>query len=72
MGELASQLECRTYSGRRFDDGLRDFVMGLGLKVLLADRIGSLWTQIGVIGYASISAPASPGLDLLLFPAALF
>lgn len=70
-GELASQLECRTYSGRRFDDGLRDFVMGLGLKVLLADRIGSLWTQIGVIGYASISAPLA-WLGLIAFSLQLY
>lgn len=39
------------------DNGLRDFIIGLSLKVLLADRIGSLWTQVGNIGIDSISLP---------------
>ena len=56
-GQLAPQLVRRRTSAGRFDDGLRDFVLGLGLKVLLADRIGGLWAQINMIGYESLSAP---------------
>jgi alginate O-acetyltransferase complex protein AlgI len=54
---LSRQIQRRSYSAREFDSGLRDFVLGLGLKLLLADRIGALWTQIGNIGYESVSAP---------------
>ena len=32
-------------------------MFGLGLKVILANQMGSLWTTIGNIGYESISTP---------------
>ena len=38
-------------------DGLQQLILGLGLKVLLANRLGSLWAQSGVVGYESISTP---------------
>lgn len=47
----------RRVSPKRFEDGLIFFVLGLGMKVLLADRIGILWNEIGKIGYDSISTP---------------
>ena len=40
-----------------FDSGLRDFILGLSMKVLLANQIGSLWRQVGNIGYESVSTP---------------
>ncbi|WP_029232382.1 MBOAT family O-acyltransferase [Butyrivibrio sp. VCB2006] len=39
------------------EDGLRFFVLGLALKVLLADHLAMLWKDIGTIGYESISTP---------------
>ena len=39
------------------EDGLRFFVAGLGMKVLLADHLSMLWKDIGTIGYESISTP---------------
>lgn len=41
----------------RFEDGLRLLVIGLGAKVLLADRLGLLWNDIQTIGFESISTP---------------
>lgn len=41
----------------RFHDGLQELIVGLGLKVLLANRLGGLWSQAAVIGYESISVP---------------
>lgn len=41
----------------RFEKGAVYFVLGLGMKVLLADRIGILWNDILRIGYRSISTP---------------
>ncbi|MGN1479250.1 MAG: MBOAT family O-acyltransferase [Acutalibacteraceae bacterium] len=37
--------------------GIGIFIFGLGLKVLLANPLGKLWTQAGNIGYESISTP---------------
>ena len=39
------------------EDGLRYFVAGLAMKVLLADHLAMLWKDIGTIGYESISTP---------------
>ena len=47
----------RTVSPKAFSDGLFFFVLGLGMKVLLADRLSLLWNEIGKIGYESISTP---------------
>ena len=33
------------------------FTIGLGLKVLLANRLGGLWNEAGTVGYESISTP---------------
>lgn len=38
-------------------DGLCTFIFGLGLKVLLANPIGKLWSQTCAIGFESISTP---------------
>jgi len=42
---------------RNIDSGLRTFLYGLGLKVLLADRLSGLWNEASGIGYDSISVP---------------
>ena len=55
--ELDAPLDRRGISMARFDNGLRDFILGLGLKVLLANQIGGLFRQLGMIGYDSISTP---------------
>ena len=56
-GELRSQLVRRRYSLEGFDRGLREFIVGLSMKVLLADRVGGLWSQVQTIGFESISTP---------------
>ena len=55
--EMDAPLARRGISMPRLDNGLRDFIIGLGLKVLLADQIGGLWTKVGEMGYGSISTP---------------
>ncbi len=47
----------RGYSLEQFEDGLSYFVMGLGMKVLLADRLAILWNDLQMIGFQSISTP---------------
>lgn len=47
----------RKYSLEQFEDGLKYFVAGLGMKVLLADRLAILWNDLQMIGFQSISTP---------------
>lgn len=47
----------RNYSLEQFEDGLKYFVIGLGMKVLLADRLAILWNDLQMIGFQSISTP---------------
>lgn len=42
---------------RAVEEGLKTFTIGLGLKVLLANRLGGLWNEAGTVGYESISTP---------------
>ena len=54
---IAPNINERTVSLEKADSGLKEFTIGLGLKVLLANRIGVLWKDVGTIGYESISSP---------------
>lgn len=47
----------RKYSWEAFEKGLQYLAVGLGTKVLLADRLALLWKDINMIGYESISTP---------------
>lgn len=56
-GQVAKQLQNRTHSVQLFLSGLKLFILGLGSKVLLANQLGGLWSDINAIGYDSISTP---------------
>lgn len=56
-GDIRQRLAQRSVGLAAVDHGLREFVIGLGLKVLLADQIGKLWSDVASIGYDSISTP---------------
>lgn len=53
---VAAQLRKRSHSVKKVEDGLKTFTIGLGYKVLLANQISGLWSDISMIGYESISA----------------
>ena len=55
--DVRAQIQDRQCSLSDFVQGLQVFVLGLGSKVLLANRVGVLWSQLSVIGYESISTP---------------
>lgn len=55
--EMKRQLGQRSCSMAEVDRGLREFILGLALKVLLADRIGGLWRQVQAMGFDSLSGP---------------
>lgn len=53
----AFTLEKRNYSLEKLEEGFWYFAIGLGTKVLLADKLAILWKNIATIGYESISTP---------------
>lgn len=54
---IQEQLHKRKHSMVKVESGLKVFAMGLAYKVLLANRVGHLWTEVTAIGYESISTP---------------
>lgn len=55
--DVQKDLNSRSITWSNIEEGMREFAAGLASKVLIANRIGGLWTQIGAIGYDSISTP---------------
>ena len=53
---VAKELKSRTHTIAQVEDGLKTFTIGLGYKVLIANQIGGLWSDISMIGYESISS----------------
>lgn len=53
-GEFGRKKSC---SLEKLEEGLGYFVAGLGMKVLLADRLAILWNDLQMIGFQSISTP---------------
>ena len=49
-GEVAERMEGRRVRIRDLENGLKLFTLGLGLKVLLANQIGTLWNLIMTAG----------------------
>lgn len=56
-GEIEKALRAPRMKAEDFDRGLKTFVCGLALKVLLADRLAILWREIQTTGFISISTP---------------
>lgn len=52
---LKEQVKWPRTSQIRFHSGLQELVLGLSLKVLVADRVAGLWDQAWVIGVDSLS-----------------
>lgn len=55
--EVRTQLKQRIHTLSKLEEGLKTFTIGLALKVLIANRVGNIWTQAAAIGYESISTP---------------
>ena len=55
--EVSSCLKRRPVTARDFESGIRILVIGLGSKVIIADRVGMLWNNVQTIGFNSISTP---------------
>ena len=57
-GEVGDELKSRRVGLANIEEGLMDFCVGLGLKVLLANQIGTLWTNIAE-GGGAVSTPVA-------------
>lgn len=55
--QVEKELHHRKISAENVLEGISVFIFGLGLKVLLANPIGKLWSQILAIGFESVSTP---------------
>lgn len=53
--EVNKSLRKRTVTFAEFEQGIRVLIIGLGAKVIIADRIGMLWNSVQTIGFNSIS-----------------
>ena len=54
--EIAERMRARKVRIRDLENGLKLFTVGLGLKVLLANQIGTLWNTIMTAGAGSLHA----------------
>lgn len=62
QGPIMRYFDGRFYENHNFDwgyveEGLKIFIPGLAMKVLLADRLAILWKDLNMIGFQSISTP---------------
>ena len=55
--DVAEALRERSITRDRLVEGIRLFIFGLGKKVLIANNVGALWTEVRSIGFASVSSP---------------
>ncbi len=55
--QVKDKLDRRRISATMALHGIGTFIFGLGLKVLLANPIGKLWTDVCNIGFESVSTP---------------
>lgn len=54
--EVADRMQSRRIRFRDLEEGLKLFTVGLGLKVLLANQIGTLWNTIMTAGPGNLNA----------------
>jgi alginate O-acetyltransferase complex protein AlgI len=53
-GEIADRMRERAVDAKGLENGLKLFTVGLGLKVLLANQIGTLWNAIMTAGAGNL------------------
>lgn len=55
--EVSAQLKKHVISWRHTENGIKTFIIGLSLKMLLANTFGGLWNQIQTAGLSAASVP---------------
>ncbi|MCL2034162.1 MAG: MBOAT family protein [Oscillospiraceae bacterium] len=64
--DISREMKNRVMNPAQIQSGVMLFIMGLGSKVLIANNVGELWTQVEQIGFADIST-ALAWLGILAF-----
>ena len=52
--DVSRELKNRTITPESFQDGAAVFIRGLGRKVLIANNIGSLWTEVSAMNFVGV------------------
>ncbi len=55
--DINKELKNRKILLEQVEEGVGLFIMGLGSKILLADTIGALWTEVQMLGFSNVSTP---------------
>ena len=55
--DVSAQLKKRVLSWRHMENGIKTFIIGLSLKMLLANTFGTLWNQVQTAGVSAASVP---------------
>ena len=55
--DIEDQIRERNHSLSLIEEGFRYFTIGLASKMLIANVMGSLWTEAKMVGFASLSTP---------------
>ena len=53
--DIHKELKERTITAEDLGEGMEDFIIGLAKKVLIANNVGALWTEVEKLGFNSIS-----------------
>jgi alginate O-acetyltransferase complex protein AlgI len=64
--DIQNEIDSRSISEKMLGDGISRFITGLGKKVLIANNIGLLWTEIKAMEYTELSA-VTAWLGILAF-----
>lgn len=59
FSDVQKEIHERTTTSNDIVNGACIFIIGLGKKVLLANQLGGLWSELGGIGYESVSTSAA-------------
>lgn len=68
--DVSRELKQRTVNMQDLTEGITTFVYGLGKKVLIANNIGALWTEVETLGFSNLSSGLH-GWAFWLYPADL-
>ncbi len=69
--DIRRELSERQIDLAQIQRGIGTFILGLGKKVLIANNVGALWTEIEKLGFAGISTPLA-WLGLLAYSLQIF
>ncbi|MGL5379252.1 MBOAT family O-acyltransferase [Clostridium sp.] len=53
--DINKEIQNREVDKNQIEEGIEIFILGLGSKVLIANNIGMLWTEVEKIGFSNIS-----------------